>query len=500
MGTPDRLVPNSSTGGAVLGDPYMDAVQDEITGLWNFAEIPLTNVGGTADAITAQITPAFTGSITNGMKFGITPTAANTISGLTLRIDGPGGTPTGTAIGVVDRDGNAIAAGNWKASRRHVVEYDSGLTKYRVIENIEPTPVAAVPLPSFRNILMNGGMEIWQRGAGDSAAISVPVSTTAYTADRWYLATGANQACTVNRSTGVLSNRSRSSGTVLRNSGQTGTSALVFAYPLTTEECARMRGATISLQFLIDAATNFSPTSGTFTYNVYFGTGVEGKRGAGFTGETNPISGSSNLTPNVIVQITATSGSPVAANVTQGELRFTWTPVGTAGALDGLTFDDVQLEVSSAATAFEYLPFGYMLRECQQHYAKTFPYNTAPAQAAGVAGAAIAGHLDDSGAGGSYFFGTWRYPIRMRVSPSVISYNPVAATSKFRKRYSTTTMHDTDGADPSGATRINFISGVASELGCTFDNSAGLGSADTVGGGAPGYNVGLLHLTADAAL
>ena len=93
-----------------------------------------------------------------------------------------------------------------------------------------------------------------------------------------------------------LTDRSRKSGRVLRNSGQTGTAAMVFAYPLTQEECIRLRGQTISLQFVAQGGANWSPTSGTLTYNVYFGTGSEAKRGAGFTGETNPITGSAALT------------------------------------------------------------------------------------------------------------------------------------------------------------------------------------------------------------
>src|SRR5271170_5972907 len=50
--------------------------------------------------------------------------------------------------------------------------------------------------PTWANILSpNGGFTIWQRGAGGSASFSVNASSTQYTADRWYITTGANQAC-----------------------------------------------------------------------------------------------------------------------------------------------------------------------------------------------------------------------------------------------------------------------------------------------------------------
>ena len=43
--------------------------------------------------------------------------------------------------------------------------------------------VINTPMP--RNILSaNGGFEIWQRGAGGAASVSIAASTTAYTADR----------------------------------------------------------------------------------------------------------------------------------------------------------------------------------------------------------------------------------------------------------------------------------------------------------------------------
>ena len=43
---------------------------------------------------------------------------------------------------------------------------------------------------SFRNVLRaNGGLEVWQRGAGASASIAAAASTTAYAADRWYIKT-----------------------------------------------------------------------------------------------------------------------------------------------------------------------------------------------------------------------------------------------------------------------------------------------------------------------
>lgn len=286
----------------------------------------------------------------------------------------------------------------------------------------------AVPY-SFRNILVNGGMEIWQRGSGDTASIAVAASTTAYCADRWYLTTGANEASVVAAATG-LTNQSQFCAQVQRNNGQTGTTVMTFGYPLTKEECIRLRGKKVTLQFYTATGANWSPTSGTLTYNVYFGTGAEAKRGAGFTGETNPLTGSVNLATGAgAAQTTATSSGTVATTVTQGEVQFTFTPTGTAGAADLVKLDDVQLEPAPIATPFEYLPFGYMMRECQRHYCKTFAYNTAPAQSAGVVGA-LSATAASATAGTMGIW--WQYPVQMRVIPTITTYNPSAANANWR--------------------------------------------------------------------
>ena len=286
----------------------------------------------------------------------------------------------------------------------------------------------------FRNVLLaNGGFEVWQRGAGGAASIAVAASTTAYTADRWFLTTAASQASVVSQQAG-LSNRSRWSARVQRNSGQTGTGTMRFAFPLTTEECVRLRGQTITLQSLLATGANWSPGSGTLSVDVYFGTGNEGKRnGSAFTGETNPIHTSINLSTSYASALSSwVSGITVATNVTQGEVQFSWTPSGTAGAADWVGFDDVQLEAASSASAFEYTPFGFMLTRCQEHFWKSFAYATAPANsvsAQALAGGAISGNGSPATAHGTL---SVVFPSRLRTAPTLTTFNPYANNSSAR--------------------------------------------------------------------
>ena len=113
----DRTVPTSATVGAVSGDDYMDAVSDEIGALWDRSANRLTSIGGTANAITATLTPALTGSVVAGMVFYFVPTANNTGSA-TLALNG------GSAITIKTDAGDAISANGLVSGRLAMVYFD----------------------------------------------------------------------------------------------------------------------------------------------------------------------------------------------------------------------------------------------------------------------------------------------------------------------------------------------------------------------------------------
>jgi len=283
---------------------------------------------------------------------------------------------------------------------------------------------------ALRNVIDNGGFEVWQRGAGSSSSFAVGASSTAYTADRWYVTTGANEASVISAVTGLvngLGSNSNIAAKMLRNNGQTGTTAYIFGYPLDTDELLRLRGQKVSLQVVAKAGANWSPASGTLTVNFYVGTGAVGKRGGGFTSETTVLTGSVNLAVSTQGIITATSAATVPTTATQGELQFTWTPVGTAGADDSIQIDDVQLETGVFASLFERLPFDFLLPKLKRHYRKTFPYGTAPVQ-----NGALAGSLGVVSAAAAQTGYLWGDSIPMRVTPTITTYNPTQANANWR--------------------------------------------------------------------
>ncbi|MEK9281182.1 hypothetical protein MTR72_16430 [Bradyrhizobium sp. ISRA442] len=211
-----------------------------------------------------------------------------------------------------------------------------------------------------------GGFDVWQRGT----SVAIAASTTAYSNDGWYLVTGASQASTVSQVAGIATG-SLWAAKVTRNSGQTGTTVIRYAMPLDSDEIAPLQGSNVALSFTAKEGANQS-FSHSLNYVVYCGTGSPGKRGASaYTGETSVISGTAT-TSTTAARVTATSVSAVPSNCTQLEIQFNVTPVGTAGADDSFTVDDLQLEVvaGSAFTASPYvkIDLGEQLRKAQRFY------------------------------------------------------------------------------------------------------------------------------------
>lgn len=91
----------------------------------------------------------------------------------------------------------------------------------------------------------------------------------------------------------------------------------------------------------------------------------------------------------------------------------------------------VQLEKGSTATSFDYRPYGTELALCQRYYWKTFVVDTAPAQNVG-AGNQLFNICTNNVSNGLYF------PVSMRATPTITTFNPYAANASFRVPNSST--------------------------------------------------------------
>lgn len=338
-----------------------------------------------------------------------------------------------------------------------------------------PQGMPSVP----RNIAAaNGGMEVWQRGTSISVAASNSPGT--YANDRWYLLTGANQAHTVSAVTGLVSG-SKLAAQVQRTAGQTGTTQMLYACPLDTDELIKMAGQKVMIIFRCATGANWSPSSGTLIASLVTGTGASPSKSAGFSGSAVPLSQSFNIAAGSSSAFFQTAlSTAIAAGITQAEVQFAWTPVGTAGANDWFQVDDVQLQIvtanlTSITPVFERRNFKADYDDCQRFYYKTFPYATAPAQNAGNTGAVSATLFTNSGT----LVWDFRYPVELRAVPSITFYNPGASNGNWRN---ISILAD------SGA-------GVASR-----STAKGFALADTLTGSDTSTNIVLVHLAADSSI
>lgn len=104
----------------LTGLDLMAEYSDRFKSLFDASALPLTSVGGTANAVTATLDPALDGGgLVDGMKFEITWGATNT-AGVTLALNG------GSAIAVLDPAGSALIAGAIGSGLRSLLEYIGG--------------------------------------------------------------------------------------------------------------------------------------------------------------------------------------------------------------------------------------------------------------------------------------------------------------------------------------------------------------------------------------
>lgn len=274
-----------------------------------------------------------------------------------------------------------------------------------------------------RNLLINGGFDVWQAGAGGSASIAGTASRVR-TADCWWAVRAASATgYTVSQQTGTVN---RYALKWQRDNANASTAIMYLAQSLETANVEWMKRGTpptCYLSFYAKSGANYS--GGNLTVDVVRGTGSDQNVLDTYTGATTLATLSQAITSTLTRYSVAV---PIDTSTNELGVRFSWTPSGVAGADDSVTLENVQLEVASAATAFEYLPFADTLARCQRYYFKTFPYDIAPAQNTGSTLGALLMSALRAGAVAQGVF-TFGLPVEMHISIGSGSggYSPFSA-------------------------------------------------------------------------
>jgi len=319
---------------------------------------------------------------------------------------------------------------------------------------------------SFRNKIINGGMEIDQRLVGSALTVS-----DSYTLDRWSAYENTDGSFTVQRSTdaptgfvnsllasitGADSSLSSNQqmipcrqwleGTMIEDlawgtanakpitvsfwvkSSITGT----YGFTITNDAGDRVYGQTYTISaantWEYKTATISGPTGGTWPTNNGRGAIITWSLGAG-SGLTIASNGS---------WITPASASVVYAVVGQTNV------VATNGASWQIT--GVQLETGSVATSFENRPYSVEFILCQRYYQKSFPQSMAP----GVANFQGTIRLHAAGGGGTGVdaYSGWHVSFtggKMRPGVSVTTYSSAAANQVTYLRDNGSTVNGSHG-------------------------------------------------------
>lgn len=195
------------------------------------------------------------------------------------------------------------------------------------------------------NGLINGCMEIWQRGT--SGLTGGTSSANGFTADRWQtLRTGYATGLTASRQTGT--GPCRYALRIQRDSGNTSTGNLLCYQTLETAQAEQYAGQQVTFSAWVRAGANFAPSA--FAMRILGGTGTDQNVIAGFTGSTTIVSTSKTLTTTwVRHSVTATVG----ASITELATGFLYTPTGTAGANDYFEFTGAQLEIGPTPSPYQ---------------------------------------------------------------------------------------------------------------------------------------------------
>jgi len=285
------------------------------------------------------------------------------------------------------------------------------LQLYNSATRTQLTPAQLGTLPineniAGKNFIINGGMDIAQRGTTVTNSGGV-----VYTLDRWSCGRDSNQN---NMSVSQVSSSLTGiqySAQVQRTSGDTQTGNLYLGQAIETKNSYSLAGQTVTLSFWAKCGANFSASSNSLYAILVYGTGTDQPiLGSGFTGAVT----AGGITPSLTTSWQRFSFTvSIPSTATQVGPRFAYTPTGTAGANDWFQITGVQLEIAPQATPFSRAggSIGGELALCQGYYYQVTGSNGSGGIAIDIAvGQVLASNQIDF---------LWQFPVTMRAVPSI---------------------------------------------------------------------------------
>lgn len=200
-----------------------------------------------------------------------------------------------------------------------------------------------------KNAIINGGMDIWQRGATFT-------NGGQYTADRWFFDISASTVTSTREST-VVPAGFQYSWKINKSAGSA--TATLMAQTIETANAIQFAGKTVTVSFYAaaDSATTFTPV---LTYS----TSADNPRTGSWTNITPTVNGSTSVSTTTFVRVVSTFAVPSTAK----SLFMYIEP--TIGSGVSIYVTGFQLELGSVATVFSRAggSIGGELALCQRYY------------------------------------------------------------------------------------------------------------------------------------
>jgi len=261
-----------------------------------------------------------------------------------------------------------------------------------------------LPVGLYRNAIINGNFDVWQRGT----SFSTPNS---FTADRWRFSRTGPGTTTISRSTDVPDGKSVYS---LRFSGDYAPGDLQdIIYYMEGKDAAKFAGQQVTISLKQKGAVSAGSTS--LQIYVMYATAPDNFVNIHQVGVSSPYSASGNFTEVVYtLTLPAVSGGYPISN----GLAIIITHGGTTGTLTG-NISQVQFCTGDVALPFQPRSFAEELALCQRYYEKSYDLNTVPGTATDTG--CIRGSTEDSTPGGVHYH-TVLFKVRKRAVPTVTVY------------------------------------------------------------------------------
>jgi hypothetical protein len=264
--------------------------------------------------------------------------------------------------------------------------------------NITATSGTVVMASSFlRNRLINGGMQIWQRGTSGFTTLGN------YCADRWQISASGSLS-TVAQSTDVPSGFQYSLSISATNTPY-------FNQKIESVNCYDLAGQSVTISFWLKQTTGAG--AGAVSLNLQYANSVDN-----WSAATGIGSSTSFTTTSSWAYYTATYTN-LPTNVKNGLMVQI---VGNTSGSTAFLVTGVQLEQGSVATPFERRLYGQELALCQRYYEQSYDYGT-------VAGTATYSSATLASTGNPNILMLGTYKVTKRTAPTVAVYSPYNGAS-----------------------------------------------------------------------